>query len=305
MTTAPLATARDDRTVHLTGIALMLAGVGMFSFNDALGKYLVGTFSVGQLMLFRALVALALIAPFIWRARAGFRAIPRPGLQLLRVVLSAGEVAAFFWATIYLPLADVITYYLAAPIFVTAMSAIFLGEQVGWRRWSAVAVGFCGVVIALNPSAQTITWPALIALAGSFGFAALMVVTRFLRGTSDIVLASSQFASSLVLGAVLAPFGWVTPALGDLALFAIAAVISLAALLAVNRSLKLAPASVVVPYQYTMIIWAGLFGYLVFGDVPSTNIIIGSAVIVFAGLYIFLRERKLASGDAPIAAPPA
>lgn len=305
MTTTQLSAVRDDRTIRLTGIALMLAGVGMFSFNDALGKYLVGTFSVGQLMLFRAIVALTLIAPFIWRARAEFRTIPRPGLQLLRVTLSAGEVAAFFWATIYLPLADVITYYLAAPIFVTAMSAAFLGEHVGWRRWSAVAVGFAGVLIALNPSTQTMTWPALIALAGSFGFAALMVVTRFLRGTSDVMLASSQFGSSLLLGAVLAPFGWVMPAPGDLGLFAIAAIISLAALLAVNRSLKLAPASVVVPYQYTMIIWAGLFGWLIFGDVPSANIVLGSSVIVAAGLYIFLRERKLGAIETPVAAPPA
>lgn len=282
----------------------MLAGVGLFSFNDALGKYLVGTYSVGQLMLFRALVALVLIAPFIWRARAEFAGMPRPGLQLLRVVLSAGEVAAFFAATVYLPLADVITFYLAAPIFVTAMSAIFLREPVGWRRWSAVAVGFCGVLIALNPSTQSITWPALIALAGSFSFGVLMVVTRFLRGTSDIVLASTQFGSSLVLGAVLAPFGWATPAARDLTLFAIAAIISLAALLAVNRSLKLAPASIVVPYQYTMIIWAGLFGYLVFGDVPSNNIIVGATVIVGAGIYIFLRERRLAP-DAPANMPPA
>jgi drug/metabolite transporter (DMT)-like permease len=305
MTSAPLAVARDERAVRLTGIALMLGGVGLFSFNDALGKYLVGTYSVGQLMLFRAIVALVLIGPFIWRARAEFRAIPRPGLQFLRVTLSAGEVAAFFAATVYLPLADVITFYLAAPIFVTAMSALFLGEQVGWRRWSAVAVGFCGVLIALNPSAQSMTGWALVALAGSFAFAVLMVVTRFLRGTSDTMLASTQFGSSLLLGAVLAPFGWVTPAPADLGLFVIAAVISLVALLAVNRSLKLAPASVVVPYQYTMIIWAGLFGFLVFGDVPSTNIVIGSVVICGAGLYIFLRERKRGADDAPVAPPPA
>jgi drug/metabolite transporter (DMT)-like permease len=305
MTATPLALGRDDRSVRLTGIGLMLVGVGFFSFGDALGKYLVGTYSVGQLMLFRALVALVLMAPFIWRARAEFASIQRPGLQLLRVALSAAEVAAFFAATVYLPLADVITFYLAAPIFVTALSAVFLGEQVGWRRWSAVGIGFCGVLIALKPSTQTVSWPALIALGGSLSFAVLMVVTRFLRGTSDIVLASSQFASSLVLGAVLAPFGWATPALRDLGLFAIAACISLVALLSVNRSLKLAPASIVVPYQYTMIVWAGIFGYLVFGDVPATNIIVGATVIVGAGLYIFLRERQLGADQPPPGMPPA
>jgi drug/metabolite transporter (DMT)-like permease len=305
MTATPIVAGRDERSVRLAGIGLMLAGVGLFSFNDALGKYLVGTYSVGQLMLFRAVVALVLIAPFIWRARAEFASVPRPGLQLLRVVLSAAEVAAFFAATVYLPLADVITFYLAAPIFVTALSAIFLGEHVGWRRWSAVAVGFCGVLIALKPSTQTISWPALIALGGSLAFGVLMVITRFLRGTSDMVLASTQFASSLLLGAVMAPFGWVTPAARDLGLFLVAACISVVALLCVNRSLKLAPASVVVPYQYTMIIWAGLFGYLVFGDVPSINIIVGATVIVAAGLYIFMRERRLSSDQSPPAMPPA
>jgi drug/metabolite transporter (DMT)-like permease len=302
--TATLATGRDERSARLTGIALMLAGVGMFSFGDALGKYLVGTYSVGQLLLLRAIAALILISPFVWRARAEFRRIPRPGLQLLRVVLSASEVAAFFVATVYLPLADVITFYMAGPIFVTALSAMFLGEQVGWRRWTAVAVGFCGVLIALKPSAQTVSWPALIALGGSLAFAVLMVVTRSLRGTSDMVLASSQFGASLIFGAVLIPFGWVTPAARDLALFAVAGSISVVALLCVNRSLKLAAASVVVPYQYTMIIYAGIFGYLVFGDVPSYNIIIGALIIAGAGLYIFLRERKLAR-DVPPPMPPA
>jgi drug/metabolite transporter (DMT)-like permease len=305
MTATQLAAGRDERSMRLIGIGLMLLGVGLFSFNDALGKYLVATYSVGQLLLLRAVVALVLVSPFIWRARAEFAAIPRPGLQLLRVVLSAGEVAAFFAATIYLPLADVITFYMAAPVFVTAMSAVVLGEQVGWRRWSAVAVGFCGVLIALNPSAQTISWPALLALGGSFAFAVLMVVTRFLRGTSDIVLASSQFAGSLLFGAVIAPIGWVTPSARDLGLFVIGAAISVVALLCVNRSLKLAAASIVVPYQYTMIIWAGIFGFLVFGDVPSTNILVGAAVIVGAGLYIFVRERTRASDDPPPSMPPA
>ena len=106
--------------------------------------------------------------PFIWRAgRAAFMSAPRPGLQVLRVVLSTLEVAMFFWAVAYLPLADAITFYLAGPIYVTALSALLLGERVGWRRWTAVLVGFCGVVIALRPSAASFTLPALIALGGS------------------------------------------------------------------------------------------------------------------------------------------
>ena len=124
------------------------------------------TYSVGQLLWLRACAALLLLLPMIWQQRAAFSSLERPWLQLLRVTLSTIEVAAFFIATVYLPLADVITYYLACPIFVTALSGILLREKIGWRRWSAVLIGFCGVLIALRPSAQTVSWPALIALAG-------------------------------------------------------------------------------------------------------------------------------------------
>jgi drug/metabolite transporter (DMT)-like permease len=225
--------------------------------------------------------------------RAEFARLERPWLQLLRVTLSTLEVAAFFLATRYLPLADVTTYYLACPIFVTALSGVVLREQVGWRRWTAIVVGFCGVLIALHPSSQTVSWPALIALGGSTSFAILMLITRMLRDTPDIVLASSQFVGTFLFGAVLAPIGWVTPGLASLGLFAAAGCISVSALLCVNRSLKLAPASVVVPYQYSMIVWAVMFGYAVFGDVPSMATIAGAAIIIGAGLYIFLRERAL------------
>jgi drug/metabolite transporter (DMT)-like permease len=300
---AKISTGDDENSARLAGIGLMLLSIFMFSFGDALGKFLVATYSVGQLLWLRATAALIVLAPMIWRHRAEFQRLERPWLQLLRVVLSTIEVAAFFLATVYLPLADVVTYYLACPIFVTALSAIVLRERVGWRRWAAILIGFCGVLIALRPSSQTLSWPALIALGGSLSFAVLMLITRSLRATPDIVLASSQFAGTFALGALMSPFGWVAPGLGSLGLFAAAGCISVSALLCVNRSLKLAPASVVVPYQYSMIVWAVMFGYFVFGDAPSPATITGAAIIIGAGLYIFLRERSLGRDEA-IASPP-
>src|SRR6202047_1841290 len=300
---AKISTATDERSARLAGIGLMLLSVFMFSFGDALGKFIVATYSVGQLMLLRATSSLALLAPSVWRHRAQFRQIERPWLQLLRVMLSTLEVAAFFLAAVYLPLADVITYYLACPIFVTALSAIVLRERVGWRRWSAIVIGFCGVLIALRPSSQTISWPAVIALGGSLCFSVLMLITRLLRATPDIVMASSQFFGTFTLGALMSPFGWVTPSLGSLAWFAVAGCISVSALLCVNRSLKLAPASVVVPYQYSMIVWAIMFGIVVFGDVPSWPTMVGAAIIIGAGLYIFLRERNLGHQETAVSPP--
>jgi drug/metabolite transporter (DMT)-like permease len=300
---AKLSTHRDERSARLAGIGWMLLSISMFSFGDALGKYIVATYSVGQLLWLRACAALIVLLPLMWRQRKEFVRLERPWLQLLRVVLSALEVAAFFLATVYLPLADVVTYYLACPIFVTALSAIVLREQVGWRRWSAILIGFCGVLIALRPSSQTVSWPALIALGGSLSFAVLMLITRTLRATPNIVLASSQFFGAFLLGAVVSPIGWVPPTLGSLGLFAAAGCISVAASLCVYRSLKLAAASVVVPYQYSMIVWAVMLGYAVFGDVPSMATILGAAIIIGAGLYIFLRERDLGRKEAVVNPP--
>src|SRR6202051_3878005 len=294
---------QDERSARLAGIGLMLLSIFMFSFGDAMGKFIVATYSVGQLLLLRGCAALIVLSPSIWQHRAQFMLLERPWLQLLRAVLSTLEVAAFFWATVYLPLADVITYYLACPIFVTALSAIVLRERVGWRRWSAILIGFCGVLIALRPSAQTVSWPAMIALAGSMAFAVLMLITRSLRATPDIALASTQFAGTFVLGALMSPFGWVTPSIGSLGLFAAAGCISVSALLCVNRSLKLAPASVVVPYQYSMIVWAVMLGYLVFGDAPQPATILGAHIIIGAGIYIFLREQKLGREEATVSPP--
>lgn len=272
----------------------MLAGILLFALNDVMGKWLLATYTVGQLLLIRSLAALAVLAPFIWREGvASFKAAPRPGLQLLRVLFSTLEVAGFYWAVSYLPLADVMTYYLAGPIYVTAISAMFLREHVGWRRWTAVLIGFAGVIIAMRPSAATFSGPALIALAGSISFSLLMVVTRQVRGTTDTVLVTGQTVAALIFGAALAPFHWVTPSWRDLALLGLLGVVAMLAHVCVNRSLKLAPASVVVPYQYSMIVWGIVFGFVVFGDVPDIAMLVGAAVIIGSGLYIFMREQAV------------
>jgi len=273
----------------------MLAGIFLFAVNDTLGKWLVATYSVGQVLLIRSAAALLVLAPFIWReGREAFRAAPKPGLQVTRVLFSTLEVVGFYWAVAYLPLVDVMTFYLAAPIYVTAISALVLREPVGWRRWSAVIVGFIGVIIALRPTSASWSAPALIALAGSVCFSFLLLVTRHLRGTSDTVLVTGQTVTALIFGIVLAPLHWVPPSGIDTALLALLGVVAMIAHVCVNRSLKLAPASVVVPYQYSMIVWGIVFGFIVFGDVPEIAMLIGAAIIICAGIYIFIREQARA-----------
>ncbi len=292
------------RRAALAGIGLMTAGIFLFAVNDALGKWLVATYSVGQVLLIRSLAALAVLAPFIVRDRQSFAAAPRPGMQAVRAVLATVEVACFYWAVAYLPLADVMAYYLAGPIFVTAIAGTVLREPVGWRRWSAVIVGFLGVLVCLRPGSAALSAPALIALGGSFTFSLLMAATRSLRGTTDTVLVTTQTAAALVFGVALAPIGWVTPPPRDALLLALLGMVAMVAHVCVNRSLKLAPASIVVPYQYTTIIWAVLFGYWVFGDVPDAALLIGTGIIIAAGLFIVLRERALARREPAFSEPP-
>lgn len=281
------------RNTTLAGIGMMLLGILMFSVNDMMGKWLVATYTVGQVLLLRSAAALAVLAPFVIRQGLMRTLRPeRPGLQVLRVALGSGEVALFYLAVSYLPLADTMTLWLAAPVWSALLAALLLGERVDAWRWLAIAAGFAGVAIALDPTGASLSMPALLALLGSILFAGMMIAGRYLRGTPDVTLVAWQTLGALLMGLVLLPFGWVTPSWADAALLGLLGIVAMVAHLCVTRSLKLAEASVVVPYQYTLIVWALVFGWLVFGDWPTPTMLAGSALIVAAGLALILLERR-------------
>lgn len=289
----------------LAGIGFMLLSVMLFSLNGAIGKWLVAAYPMGEALLIRSLTALVLLAPFLWRAGlSAFTTAPRPRLQVLRATISTIEIVGFFWSVAYLPLADVITFYLAVPIYVTALAPFVLNENVGWRRWAAVLIGFAGVLLALKPSTAALTAPALVALAGSLLYAVLLIITRVLSNTANTVLVSSQVATTGVFGLIAAPFGWVTPPPSDFALMVLFGVLAMGGLPCLNMSLKRAPASVVVPYQYTTIVWGVVLGLVIFGDEPRAHVIVGAAIIIAAGLFIFFREQQASRRKETIAPRP-
>ncbi|TKT71394.1 DMT family transporter [Afipia massiliensis] len=282
------------RSSTLSGILFMLAAITIFSLVNVFSKMMVTAYPPAQLFFIRGFAAIATLLPFLARDNfAAVRNVPRPGLQVLRMALSVADGMLFFTAIKYIPLADATTCYLAAPIFVTAFSAIFLREHVGWRRWTAVVVGFIGVLIALRPTGAAISWPALIALAGCLCQSVFMIVTRYVRGTSNFFLAMTQVVGSFVFGGIVSAFIFLPPTWLIVGLLLVSGTVNVVAVLCLNRSLILAPASVVAPFQYTMIVWAIVLGFLAFGDVPSPNTMIGAAIVASAGIYIFLRERKV------------
>ncbi len=276
------------------GIVLMLLGMLMFSLNDAMGKMLVSTYSVGQVLLIRSIAALIVLAPFLWRQGAGaVLRVERPWLQLLRVFLSTFEVFCFYYAVSVYPLADVMTFWLACPIYVAALAPFLLGEHVGWRRWSAIVTGFVGVVIALQPAGRDLGPATIVSIVGPLTFAAFIVTGRSLRATPDTTLVFWQIIAALVAGLVSSPFQWVAPTFRDLSLLALLGVVAMSAHVLVNRALKLADASTLAPLQYTLLFWAVIFGFVFFGDVPNRAVYAGAGLIVAAGIFIVLRERAL------------
>lgn len=284
----------------MTGPLIMLLGMLMFALNDAMGKWLVANYGLGQVILIRSLAALVVLAPFLWKA--GLRSVlsvEKPWMQFTRVVLSTLEVFCFYYAVMYLPLADVMTYWLAAPIYVAAASPLLLGEKVGWRRWCAIAGGFIGVIITLEPSSAMFTLPALISIVGSGAFAFMLLSGRSLRNTPDKSLVFFQVAGAGLAGLAFAPFDWTPISSGvDLTLLGLLGIVAMAAHMLVNRALKISDAATVAPLQYTLLLWAVVFGWMFFGDVPRLGMLLGAGLIVASGLFIFFRERQLKARNA-------
>lgn len=294
------------RSASVAGPAIMLLGMLMFALNDTMGKWLVASYGLGQVVLLRSLAALVILVPMVWMA--GLPALTkaeRPWMQLARVVCSTAEVFCFYYAVMYLPLADVMTYWLAAPIYVAALSPLLLGDKVGWRRWTAIAIGFVGVIITLEPSAAMFTAPAVISIIGSAAFAFMMISGRFLRGTPDTTLVFFQVMGAGLAGLAFAPFDWAPIQSGlDLGLLALLGIVAMAAHMLVNRALKISDAATVAPLQYTLLLWAVIFGWMFFGDVPRLTMLIGAALIVASGLFIFIREQMLKKRDTILPAVP-
>lgn len=277
------------------GIGFMLAGMLMFSLNDVMGKWLLGSYSVAQVMAIRSLSALVVLAPFLLRnGLSRVWQVDRPALQALRAGLLTVEGFGFYAAVAYLPLADVVTYWLAAPIYVAALAPLVLGERVSVAVWAAIALGFVGVVVALDPSTDSLTHADGIAVLGSAAFAGAMLLGRKLRSTRDTVMVSWQIGGALIASCIILAFkpeAWQPAAPRDLMALCLLGVVAMLAHILVNRSFKYAEAAVVMPYQYSLLVWAIMFGAVFFADQPRPAMLLGAGLIVASGLFIARLNR--------------
>jgi drug/metabolite transporter (DMT)-like permease len=288
--------ASHERASRLTGIALMCGAVACFAMLDTTAKYL--NLYMSTLQVVWARYTGAFLFPFIvsnpW-TRPGLTRTNRPALQIARSVLLLASTLCNFLALRYLQLAEAIALVFSTPFFVAALSGPVLGEWVHWRRWTAIAVGFLGVLVVTRPGAGSFQPAALLSLTAALCYALYSIATRVLARTdsNETTLFYSNIVGALALLPVV-PFVWTTPSdpLVIALMVASGAMGSFGHYLLIAAH-RLAPAAVLSPFIYTEIVLVTATGFLVFGDVPNRSTLTGAAIVVASGLYILHRERAV------------
>ncbi len=299
MSREPPGPAAPDTDRVGVGIGCILAAVFFFSIADATAKWLGQYYAPAQIVFLRYVFGLVPVALLVWRS-GGPRALKtrRPFAHIARALLLFAALLALFTGLRGLPLAEAISIAFTAPLFVTALSGPVLGETVRPRRWAAVVTGFIGALIIVRPGTAAFQFDALYILAAAICFALSALVTRRMARTETSIAMLTY--STLVAGiasAPLMPFVWRQPAAGDLWPFVLIGMVGGTAAYLLIVAYRHAPAAVVAPFDYTALIWAGLFGWLVWREQPEPMVWLGAAIIALSGLYITYRET--AAGRTP------
>jgi drug/metabolite transporter (DMT)-like permease len=290
----------------LKAVLLKLASAFLFALMSALVRYVSDVTPVGQVVFFRSAFAIIpVVVIYAWRRElAAALRTSRPFGHLGRGMISVAGMFFNFAALARLPIVDVTTITFASPLITVALAALFLKERVRVYRWSAVAVGFVGVIVMLWPHLDVgryttavmsaATLGAIFALISAFTNAGSVIQTRRLTDTettSSIVLYFSLFCT--IGGLLTLPFGWIMPTLPQLAALVGLGMIGGLSHILLTESYRYAPASLVAPLDYTALLWAFVIGYWAFGEVPTVTVFIGAAIVAGAGLFVIWRERQL------------
>ncbi len=274
------------------GIFYMIGSTVLFAGVNAAVKWEVALYPVGEVAFFRSLFALVPCYLLI---------LPRTGLGVLRTrrwpdhvkraLSQMCSMMSIFLAFQLMPLAGAVAISFSAPLFTTLLSILVLKERVGVHRWSALAVGFLGVLFVTRPGAGTLQLGAGFALANAVMISTVAIAIRRMSATeSTETLTIYQLSLIALFTALLLPFGFAVPGWRDGLLMAGAGIANGVAQYWWTRSLHLAPPSAVVPFNYLSLVWAMIVGYAIWGDRPTQKLLVGAAVVVGSGLYIFWRE---------------
>jgi drug/metabolite transporter (DMT)-like permease len=276
------------------GILHMIGATLVFSVSSACSKWLVATYPLGEVLFTRSLVSLVTLAAFILPATglAVFRT-NRLRHHVLRSFSQFCSQSCLLIAFSLMPLAGAIAINFSAPLFATLASIFLLKEKVGWARWSALIVGFTGVLIVTNPGAGAFQVGALFALTNAILYGTVTAAVRGMTATeSAATLTLYQLVLITSFFALLAPFGFIMPTWNHWGLIVFNGVANAVGQYWWTKSLHLGPASAVAPFFYLSLVWAVLLGFLVWGDLPTLSLLIGSAIVVASGLFLLWRESR-------------
>lgn len=287
------------RATALAGVGWFVFAIFCFGVMDAMIKLASAGYGTWQIMFFRAAASILPVAVLVhWSGGVSSLRTKRLGSHVLRAMVGLAAVYGFFTSFRLMPLADAYAIGFAAPLFMTALSVPVLGEKVGWRRWAAVLVGFAGVMVMLRPGQGVLSLTALVPLAAAFFYSLTMLYVRVLARTETNAAIVFYFLVTLaaVSGVVMLP-DWRTPDLPGLALLVAIGLVGGVAQIAFTQAFRLTAPSLLAPFEYTAMLWAVGFGYVLFGDIPDQAIWLGSAIVIASGLYIIHRESRLAKGQ--------
>ncbi len=278
------------------GIMFMIIGAALLTANDSLLKWLTSGYPIGQIIFQRGLFVLIPISILVWRAGSLSVLIMQNYREhLLRSSLMIVGTFLFVTGLRFLPIADAIAIAFAGPLFITVLATPMLGETVGWRRWLGVCIGFLGVLIICKPGGEVFQWASLFPLTASLAGAFRDILTRKMSvsETSESLLFYSTVAI-LLSGLGSFPFvEWHPVATGDWLLFLFTGILVGGAHFLMIEAFRNCEAALVAPFKYTSVIWAFVFGYLFFGDIPEITTLFGGFIVILSGIYILQREKIL------------
>jgi len=281
-------------TKNQTGVLYMIASVTCFAVMDLCIKWL-NYYPFGEVFFARFFFGLIPIFLIIPKDKwSDFYKTTRPGLHAFRATCGTIAFICIFFGLRQLPLADVVSLTFGGPIFVTIASIIFLSEKVGIKRWSAVFLGFIGMILIIQPAFTELNYYYLSPILFCIFFAGVAISVRALSKTEPNYRIAFYFTVlCTVIGLCTLPFGWVMPTTKDLFLFIIMGLCGSVANLLLTQSYRLAEASLVTPIKYLSLVYAIMFGFIIWGEVPNSLMLAGALLVVLSSLIIFIREKKL------------
>jgi len=286
------------------GILCMIAATVGFAVMHALSKWLIAAYPIGQVMFSRSFVSFIVCAAFVLPTSGlSVFSTKRPRDHVLRGLSQSISQTFSVIAFALMPLAGAIAINFSAPLWAGLLSVLWLRERAGPVRWAALLAGFLGVLIVANPGVDSLTLGAIFALLNAIMVGTVTMAVRGMTATeAGNTLLMWQLATIAAFHALLLPLGFRIPTVTDGALFVLSGLVNLAAQYFWTRALVLAPATAVSPFFYFMLVWAMGIGFVVWGEVPSIELLVGSSIVVLSGLFLLWHEAERRRRNKPASA---